>query len=172
MEKWNAWCNVSTNQYAWVLVFLALLLFFPFLDARDLWTPVEPRYAEIVRIMFTKGDWIVPTVNGDLYTDKPILYFWLVLIASHIAGSVNDWTLRLPAALAGIGFVWTTYLLGRDFYSPRVGLIAAASLATCGRVIWEARWSHIDMAFGFFFALTIYFGSRSLLGKSGKHEIL
>jgi 4-amino-4-deoxy-L-arabinose transferase-like glycosyltransferase len=133
---------------------------------------VEPRYAEIVRIMFAKDDWIVPTVNGDLYTDKPILYFWLVLIASHIAGQVNEWTLRLPAALAGIGFVWTTYLLGRDFYGPRVGLIAAAALATSVRVIWEARWAHIDMVFGLFFLLTIYFGARSLLRNGSKHEIL
>ena len=47
--------------------------------------------------MFAKGEWIVPTVNGDLYTDKPILYFWLVLLAGKIFSAVNEWTLRLPA---------------------------------------------------------------------------
>jgi 4-amino-4-deoxy-L-arabinose transferase-like glycosyltransferase len=148
------------------------LLFFIGLGERDLWAPVEPRYAEIARIMFAKGEWIVPTVNGELYTDKPILYFWLVLIASKLAGEVSEWTVRLPAALAGIGFVLATYFTGRDFFSPRVGLIAAAVLATSMRVIWEARWAHIDMVLGFFFVLTIYFGARSLLGKDGKHEIL
>ncbi|MPZ78723.1 MAG: hypothetical protein GEU77_19660 [Deltaproteobacteria bacterium] len=164
--------ETRSKNYLFYLFALALLLFFTGLGERDLWAPVEPRYAEIVRIMFDQGDWIVPTVNGDLYTDKPILYFWLVLIASHIAGAVNEWTLRLPAALAGIGFVWTTYLLGRDFYGARVGLIAAAALATSMRVIWEARWAHIDMVFGLFFLLAIYFGASSLLRKGGKHEIL
>ena len=77
-----------------------------------------------------------------------------------------------PPALAGIGFVLATYFTGRDFFSPRVGLIAATVLATSMRVIWEARWAHIDMVLGFFFVLAIYFGVRSLLGKGGKHEIL
>ena len=149
-----------------------LCCFCRFLARRDLWAPVEPRYAEIVRIMFAKGEWVVPTVNGDLYTDKPILYFWLALIASKIAGGVNEWTVRLPSALAGIGFVLATYFTGRDFFSPKVGLIAGVVLATSMRVIWEARWAHIDMLFGFFFLLTIYFGARSLLGKGEKREIL
>ena len=103
--------------------------------------------------MYGKGEWIVPTVNGELYTDKPILYFWLVLIASKIAGGINEWTVRFPAALAGIGFVLATYLVGRDFFSARVGMIAGAVLATSVRIIWEARWAHVDMVLGFFFSV-------------------
>jgi 4-amino-4-deoxy-L-arabinose transferase-like glycosyltransferase len=172
MESWNCWLDFTTNQYAWAVLLLAVLLFLPLLGGRDLWAPVEPRYGEIVRIMFAKGEWVVPTVNGDLYTDKPILYFWLALIASKIAGGVNEWAMRLPSALAAVGFVLATYFTGRDFFSPRIGLIAAAVLATSVRVLWEAHWAHIDMLFGLFFLLTIYFGARSLLGKGGKREIL
>ena len=161
-----------SQNYSYCLLTLTLLVFFTGLGGRDLWAPVEPRYAEIIRIMFAKSEWVVPTVNGDLYTDKPILYFWLALIASKIAGGVSEWTVRAPAALGGIGFVLATYFTGRDFFSPKVGLIAGAILATSLRVIWEARWAHIDMLFGFFFLLTIYFGARALLGKGGKREIL
>lgn len=121
------------------LLGLALLLFVPGLGARDFWAPVEPRYAEIVRVMFAKGEWVVPTVNGELYTDKPILYFWLVLIASKLVGVVNEWTVRLPAAMGGVGLVLATYFIGRDFFTARVGFYGAAILATCMRVIWEAR---------------------------------
>ena len=163
---------VANQNYPYYLFALTLLLFFAGIGDRDLWAPVEPRYAEIVRIMFAKGEWAVPTVNGDLYTDKPILYFWLALIASKLAGGVSEWTVRSPAALGGIGFVLATYFTGRDFFSPKVGLIAGTVLATSVRVIWEARWAHIDMLFGFFFLLTIYFGARSLLGEGGKREIL
>ena len=53
-----------------------------------------------------------------------------------------------------------------------MGLIAAAVLATSMRVLWEARWAHIDMLFGCFFLLAVYFGARSLLRDSGKYEIL
>lgn len=163
--------SLSCGKYVFYLCALTLILFFTGLGERDLWAPVEPRYAEIIRVMFGMSEWIVPTVNGELYTDKPILYFWLALIVSKIAGGVNEWTVRLPAALGGIGFVMATYLVGRDFFSARVGIIAAAVLATSIRVIWEARWAHIDLVFGFFFVLTLYFGARSLLGKGEKHEV-
>ncbi|HEY2922054.1 MAG TPA: glycosyltransferase family 39 protein [Candidatus Binatia bacterium] len=164
---------MDTRKYFCLYLFaLALLLFFPGLGARDFWAPVEPRYAEIARVMFNKGEWIVPTVNGDLYTDKPILYFWIVLIAAKIFGGVSEWTVRLPAALGGAGFVVTTYLMGRDFFGARVGFYGAIILATSVRVIWESRWAHIDMLFCFFFALTIYFGARTLLRKGNPYEIL
>jgi 4-amino-4-deoxy-L-arabinose transferase-like glycosyltransferase len=164
--------SLTFGNYIFYLCALTLILFFTGLGERDLWAPVEPRYAEVVRLMFAKSEWIVPTVNGELYTDKPILYFWLALIVSKIAGGVTEWTVRLPAALGGIGFVLATYLVGRDFFSARAGMIAAAVLATSIRVLWEARWAHIDMLFGFLFLLTIYFGARSLLGNGGKREIL
>lgn len=169
-NKLPSW--IEERRYPLYLLLLCGVLFLPGLGARDFWAPVEPRYAEIARIMFAKGEWIVPRVNGDLYTDKPILYFWLVLVASNIAGSVNEWTVRLPAALGGVGFVLVTYFFGRDFFSARVGAIAAIVLATSFRVIWESRWAHIDMLFGCLFLLTIYFGARTLLRRGEPHEIL
>jgi 4-amino-4-deoxy-L-arabinose transferase-like glycosyltransferase len=154
------------------LLVLSSALFFFGLGARDFWAPVEPRYAEIARVMFAKGEWIVPTLNGQLYTDKPILYFWLVLLASNVTGAVNEWTVRVPVAFGATGFVLVTYLFGRDFFSPRIGLLAAAMLATTVRVIWEARWAHIDALFCFFFVLSVYFAARAFLRRGHPNEIL
>src|SRR5207244_2942792 len=120
----------TRDRYPLYLALLAAFIFFPFLGARDFWAPVEPRYAEIARVMFIKREWIIPTVNGGLYTDKPILYFWLVLIVSKIAISVNEWTVRLPSALGAVGVVVTTYAIGRDFFSRRVGFMSGSVLAT------------------------------------------
>ena len=103
-NKLPSW--IEERRYPLYLLLLCGVLFLPGLGARDFWAPVEPRYAEIARIMFAKGEWIVPRVNVELYTDKPILYFWLVLVASNIAGSVNEWTVRLPAALGGVVLSW------------------------------------------------------------------
>ncbi|HWH79633.1 MAG TPA: glycosyltransferase family 39 protein, partial [Candidatus Binatus sp.] len=154
------------------LAVLCLLLYFFGLGARDFWAPVEPRYGEIVRVMFTNNEWIVPTINGDLYTDKPILYFWIALLASKLFGAVNEWTVRLPAALGGVGFVLTTFAIGKEFFSARVGFLSAAILATSMRVIWESRWAHIDMFFGFFFVLAIYFAARWLFRRGHDYQIL
>jgi 4-amino-4-deoxy-L-arabinose transferase-like glycosyltransferase len=41
-----------------------------FLGVRDFWALVEPQYAGIARLMYLKGEWIVPTVNDDFYTSN------------------------------------------------------------------------------------------------------
>ncbi|MBI4522954.1 MAG: glycosyltransferase family 39 protein [Deltaproteobacteria bacterium] len=158
--------------YPILLAVWAGLLFFPALGERDFWAPVEPRYAEIARVMFVEGEWIVPKVNGEIYTDKPIFYFWLVLIGSKLLGGVNEWTVRLPSALGALGLVLTTYALGRDFFNPRVGLYAGVILATCARVLWEARWAHTDMLFSFFSTLGLYLFARAIFEKGKPSEIL
>jgi hypothetical protein len=62
-----------------VLALFTAALFLPGLGARDFWAPGEPIYGEIIRVMHERNDWLVPMVNGQLYADKPILYFWLAL---------------------------------------------------------------------------------------------
>jgi 4-amino-4-deoxy-L-arabinose transferase-like glycosyltransferase len=162
---------VAQKRQYFYLCLLAGLLFLPALGARDFWAPVEPRYAEIVRIMFLNNQWIVPTVNGDLYTDKPILYFWMALLFSKLAGAVNEWTVRLPAAVGAVGVVLTTYAFGKNCFSSRVGFVAAITLATSARVILEGRWAHVDMLFMFFFVLSMYFAARLVLRQGHANEI-
>lgn len=164
---------IREERYHLPFLFLfSLILYLPFLGSRDLWAPVEPRYGEIVRVMFSKGEWIVPTVNGNLYTDKPILYFWLALGFSYIAGAVSEWTLRLPSALSSVGLVMVAYLLGKDCFDRGVGFFAALVLATTARVLWEARWVHTDMLFTFFFTCSIYFFLRLWRSEEGKRDAL
>ncbi len=162
----------NEKYYPFFLVLLGAVLYLTGLGGRDFWAPVEPRYAEIARVMFMKGEWIVPTVNGALYTDKPILFFWLVLIFSKLAGSVNEWTVRLPAVLGALGAVLTTYKLGKDFFGPKIGFMAAVVLATSVRVILEARWAHVDMLFAFLFLLSMLFAARAILVKENRNEMV
>jgi len=154
------------------LLFFSLLLYLPFLGSRDLWAPVEPRYGEIARVMFTQGEWIVPAVNGELYTDKPILYFWLVLVFSHLAGAVNEWAVRLPSALSSVGLVAVVYLLGKDFFNRQAGLLAALVFATTARVLWEARWAHSDMTFVLFFTLSLRYLLHALHSSEENRRVL
>ena len=154
------------------LCLLALLIFFPALGSRDFWAPVEPRYGEIARVMFANREWIVPKVNGQLYTDKPILYFWCVLIFSKLLGGVSEWSVRLPAAFGALGTVLATYSIGKYFFGRRTGFIAAAVLATSARAMWEGRWAHVDMLFMFFFTAAMLFGARAISGDKRRMVIV
>ena len=66
--------------------------------------------------MFARNEWIVRTVNGDLYTDKRFF-----ILAGLARRAVNECTVRLPATLGGTGLVLTTYYFGRDFFRVRIG---------------------------------------------------
>ena len=61
------------------------LLFFK-MGARDLWSPDEPRYAQVAREMLETGDWVAPHLNGGVYREKPPLYFWFIAFAAKPFG--------------------------------------------------------------------------------------
>ena len=104
---------------------------------RGFWA-AEGRWAEINREMFLSGDFFHPTINGEPYFDKPLLTYWLISLVTLITGSLNEWSARIPSALAGIAAVWATFQLGRRLWSDRVGLIAGWLLLTgYGFIFWS-----------------------------------
>ncbi|MDR3671090.1 MAG: glycosyltransferase family 39 protein [Holophaga sp.] len=137
-----------------LLFALLILLIVPM---RDLWAPDEPDFAQCVREMRARGSWLLPYLNGQPYSEKPILFYWLMK-GSAIgldrltggAGFVNGisaWALRLPSALSAIAFMfgfraWTARFLRRDLADP-----AAMILATVSIWIWQAQAIQIDMLF-------------------------
>ncbi len=45
---------------------------------RPLWPVGETRYASVAWEMWQRGDFLVPHLNGELYSHKPPLLFWLM----------------------------------------------------------------------------------------------
>ena len=126
------------------VLLLAALLFFWQLGGHDLWAPDEPYFAEGAREMVADGEWAVPHVNGEVTSDKPPLFFWLIALVSLPLGTVTEWTARLPSALAALGTVALTMRLGARFHGPRTAALAGAVLATT-YLFWEkARWGQTD----------------------------
>ena len=155
--------------YPLVLTVIATLLFLPGLGARDFWAPGEPIYGEVIRVMFEKNNWLVPMLNGHIYADKPVLYFWLALVVSKLGGGVSEWTVRLPTALGAFGLVLTTYQLGRTFYDRETGFLAGLILATTHRVLWESRFLRLDTVLSFFLLLGFFWFLKAFLGKGPKY---
>lgn len=81
-----------------------LVLYFFGLNFIPLLGPDEPRYAQIAREMFERGDWVTPTLGGYNWFEKPALLYWLQHIAYQIFG-VSEFSARFFSAIFGLGTV-------------------------------------------------------------------
>ena len=104
----------------------SLLAFFPLLIAAflcfcrlhsPLLEPEEGRYAEIPRQMLAADRWVVPTLHGQDYLDKPPLFYWL-LMGSYSLFGVHDWAARLAAGSVAWLTVAVTAFWGRRTLGP------------------------------------------------------
>jgi len=109
----------------------------------DLWAPDEPRYAEVAREMFEGGPWLVPHLGGELYAEKPPLYFWL-LAGSYSLFGITPFAVRIVPVLSACGTVLLTWHLGKKLFNARAGLYAAVALATSILFMHLARRGNID----------------------------
>lgn len=118
----------TITWHLFVAAALAAVVMLTNLGGPRLWDDDEGRNGGAARNMYLSNDWIVPTFNGQLRTHKPVLLYWCMMVAYHLGGA-NEFTARLPSALAAIGTVILTYAMGRRLFNPRVGLWAAIALA-------------------------------------------
>jgi 4-amino-4-deoxy-L-arabinose transferase-like glycosyltransferase len=145
-----------------ILAAVAALLYAPWLGARDLWNPNEPLYGQAVAEMAERGDRLVPTVNGAIFDEKPILYFWLALGSAEVAGGVDEFTLRLPSAVAGIVSVLLLYVLVLPYAGRRRAGLAGLLLATTFVVFWSARQVQMDLLLAACTLASVLGGTRAI----------
>ncbi len=127
------------------ILLLAAVLFLWNAWGYDLWAPDEPYFAEGAREMIADGRWRVPHVNGQITTDKPPLFFWLVALASLPLGAVTSLSARLPSALAALGSVALSMRLARRLGCDARGAAAAGAILSTAYLFWDkARAAQID----------------------------
>ncbi|MCA1903039.1 MAG: glycosyltransferase family 39 protein [Candidatus Hydrogenedens sp.] len=124
----------------------ALVLFGANIWGYDLWSPDEPRYAEVAREMQVMNNYLVPHVNGRPYLEKPPLLMWLMIVCSYpFGGEVSEIPARLPSVLSGVVATILTYLLARRLAHRKIAMLSALIFMTMQRVWWQARFGQIDM---------------------------
>ncbi len=92
----------------------------------------EGQYSGAAKEMLARGDWLVPTNNGVPRFQKPPLVYWAIMGSMSVFG-VNEFGARLPNALATLGWLWATYLLGARIGGRALGVFSALALGSaCG----------------------------------------
>jgi 4-amino-4-deoxy-L-arabinose transferase-like glycosyltransferase len=148
-----------TDRNKLLAVQLALVLgvcyffFFFGLGAFGLTGADEPRYAQIAREMLARHDWIVPTLNGSPWLEKPALLYGKIM-SSYAVFGVSDWAARVPSALNATAVVLGIFFFMRHF---RFGseLDAAMIASSSAGMIGFGRGASTDMLVTAPFALAM-----------------
>ncbi|QQS41281.1 MAG: glycosyltransferase family 39 protein [Acidobacteriota bacterium] len=107
--------------------------------------PDEPRYSQVAREMFERGDWVTTTLGGHNWFEKPALLYWMQIVSYGIFG-VSEFAARLGSALFGLGTVFALFLVGLkreggyDVQSGRTPLpywMMAVSATSLGLIVFS-----------------------------------
>lgn len=96
----------------------------------------ETRYLTVAWEMFSGGDWLVPHLNGEFYTHKPPLLFWLFGAGWTLFG-VNEWWPRLVPLLAGLASWFVLWRLARRLWPQIEDVAAFAVILAGGTLLWS-----------------------------------
>ncbi|HRX90815.1 MAG TPA: glycosyltransferase family 39 protein, partial [Steroidobacteraceae bacterium] len=107
------------------------------------------------RDMATSGDWLFPRVGGDLYQDKPPVFFWLLAASYSLIGTIRH-SFLLPSLLAAAGTLFLLYDLGRRLVSRRAGFIAALATVSTLQFVLVMRGAQIDGVLCLLTTLSLY----------------
>jgi 4-amino-4-deoxy-L-arabinose transferase-like glycosyltransferase len=132
-----------------VVLAVAAVLLLAGLGRLDADAPDEPRALQIAEELRSgehgASGLVVLHLNGEPYTQKPPLYYWLAALVGAPGGRVTEWAARLPSALAGVAAVALTLLLGARMLGGGAGVLGAAILLTTWEFAYLARRVQFDV---------------------------
>ncbi|MEN8106937.1 MAG: glycosyltransferase family 39 protein [Pseudomonadota bacterium] len=124
----------------WLVLLLLTLLLRPLLPVD------ETRYLGVAWEMWQRGDFLVPFLNGEPYSHKPPLYFWLIHAGWWLFG-VNEWWPRSVAALVSLASLLAVSRLAGLLWPKDHVTRGMVPWVLFGCVFWTAfyPWVQIDM---------------------------
>jgi len=111
----------------WLIFAMAWTLYLSNSGAVSIYILDEAKNAECAREMFERSDFVVPTFNQVLRTDKPPLHYFFMMLSYSVFG-VNPFAARFFSALFGALTVLITYLFSRRYAGATAALLTAIVL--------------------------------------------
>ncbi|MEO8074641.1 MAG: phospholipid carrier-dependent glycosyltransferase, partial [Acidobacteriota bacterium] len=108
----------TKNHFVWLLLALLIVFVYFFGLTIPLLGPDEPRYSQIAREMFERGDFVTPKLGGFDWFEKPALLYWLQIFSYKIFG-VTEFAARFGSAIFGLLTIFSLWILGRNLTNRR-----------------------------------------------------
>jgi 4-amino-4-deoxy-L-arabinose transferase-like glycosyltransferase len=91
--------QLTTTQLAWIALILCIPAFL--LNLGQVAFIGDEGIRSLVALEMKLSDnYIVPTLNGEFYFNKPPLYNWMILGMSNLFGYFGEWPTRLTTILS------------------------------------------------------------------------
>ena len=140
------------------------------LNNRALWFSDEVRYANAYQNLVENGKWIVLSLNGLPYPDKPPVYFWFLWLIDTITPADMPTVFFLGAALSGLFLLGAAYLLARTLgFDRTVSLASVLILLSTFFLAALFHYSRMDLMFAALIVLSHACLFRAFNGKTQKY---
>ncbi len=139
---------------------------------RDLYIGDEVRYGQVIREMRQTGDLLVPHLNGEPYSHKPPLHFWVIYGLTRLGLEDSIWPFVLPSQLAFLGLLLVVRRLGDELAGEGCGDLAMFITATFYLAWGLAQTARMDVSFVLMISLAVLWLHRFLMGGTQRDLLL
>ena len=150
--------DFGSRSALFLIAALCLAWILPGLIGHQPWKPDEAYSFGLIYHILQSGDWIVPTLGGEPFMEKPPLYY----LTAALFGKIFSFALPLhDAARLATGFFMATAMLltgltGRELWGKGHGRIAVLILVGCLGLLIRGHEMITDTALLAGFAMAIY----------------
>ncbi len=102
---------------------VSLIIFSANIGGLSIYSLDEAKNAECAREMLERKDFIVPTFNYQLRTDKPPLHYYFMMLSYSIFG-VNEFSARFFSAVFGALTVLITFIFAYRYFGEKVAFLS------------------------------------------------
>lgn len=124
--------NAMDKKISLIVILIALVIIgiYMFMNTcTTLWDRDEPNYAQVVLEMVATGNYVVPTINSEMWLAKPPLLYWMMSIPVRIFGP-TEFACRFFSAI-GVGITCLlTFFIGKKLVGTEAGLWSIPVLAS------------------------------------------
>jgi len=103
-----------------IIVILSVFVFYSNIWGVSIYILDESKNATCAKEMYQRSDWVVPTFNGKLRTDKPPLHYYFMMSAYKVFGGATPFSARFFSALMGVLTVLSVFLFTRKYKGEKV----------------------------------------------------
>jgi len=147
---------MDTEKKTFITAILAFLLLFVGTFDHSLWTPDEPRVAEISREMSASGDYLIPMLSNSPFLEQPPLYYAAAAVFWKVLGTGNEGFGRLSSVMFAAGTLLVMFFGMRRLYDGYTAAVSTLMLSTTQQFFYVAHKMVVDNALCFFIMAALF----------------